>query len=149
MKGLLMETRAIDLDQLEQSCTDAITEMLTRLKVRDCKSLGAMAGKAAGMALRTALTDPPASPSPVIVECPVCGHMVDESTLITGVWEGEANCKCPDVPAATDLFCADEYLKRRCKCGHAWSEHYDDSTEGCSHAECDCQAFTLPTERPG
>lgn len=46
---------------------------------------------------------PPAAPE--IVQCPVCGAMVNEFTLVTGVWEGEPHCNCQPVspPAAPDL----------------------------------------------
>lgn len=45
-------------DALMAAVTDAITETLTRLNVRDCKSLGSMAGKEAGAVIRAMLAPP-------------------------------------------------------------------------------------------
>lgn len=90
-------------------------------------------------------TEPPATPAPEIVECPACGEMVDDATLVVSVWEGEPHCNCPTeydkiAAAAPDPVCA--------TCGHIRDDHWNGLScwSGCEHG---CKRFVAISKDKG
>jgi len=73
---------------------------LNRIKALE-QAHAELAAKVDRWILQVAALESPA-PVPDRVQCPVCGEMANEESLVTGVWEGEARCNCP----APDPVCA-------------------------------------------
>jgi hypothetical protein len=77
------------LEQANAELAAKVEELRTLMNAR----YNAQAAMIVNIKDRASLESP--APAPERVQCPVCGEMVNEESLVTGVWEGEDRCNCP------------------------------------------------------